>query len=120
MVARGKFRGHDIYYDARHSQWIFGDGVSVEAAWKDRPCGHCGLPSTPQGHDGCLGVLPGAVMNACCGHGEIGEAYVQFSDGTVIRGHVAIAFSRAAQVGCQRVVSQQENDYGYNAESGVG
>ncbi len=91
MVVRGKFLGHAIYYDERCSQWLFGNGVPVSEAWKDRSCGHCGLPNTPQGHDGCLGILPG-VMNACCGHGEIREAYVQFSNGTIIRKQAARDF----------------------------
>lgn len=40
-------------------------------------CDFCGLGPTPEGHDGCIGTLPG-VMNACCGHGDTGVAYVQF------------------------------------------
>ena len=41
-------------------------------------CKHCGLNRTEQGHDGCIGELVG-VMNACCGHGEVKMAYVQFN-----------------------------------------
>jgi len=49
-------------------------------------CDHCDLPRTKEGHDGCLGSLPG-VMNACCGHGEFGSGtYVQLLDGTSISG----------------------------------
>ena len=40
-------------------------------------CDHCGLKRTKEGHDGCIGTLDG-VANACCGHGEINAAYVQF------------------------------------------
>ncbi len=47
-------------------------------------CGYCGLAKTPEGHDGCLGTLPGDVMNACCGHGRPNEAYIQFWDGSRI------------------------------------
>ena len=43
---------------------------------KDK-CGHCGLCRTSEGHDGCIGTLEG-VKNACCGHGEVTKAYVQF------------------------------------------
>ncbi len=42
------------------------------------PCGECKLYRTVEGHDGCLGTLPGAVMNACCGHGAPREAYIQY------------------------------------------
>jgi len=41
-------------------------------------CGHCNLKRTTEGHDGCIGTLPN-VMNACCGHGEIKAAYIQFN-----------------------------------------
>ena len=42
-------------------------------------CGHCNLKRSPEGHDGCLGTLPGDVMNACCGHGGNAEgAYIQY------------------------------------------
>ena len=52
-------------------------------------CGHCNKKRTPEGHDGCLGILPG-LMNACCGHGEIGTAYVQFIDGSTVHKQDAI------------------------------
>ena len=45
----------------------------------ERLCGHCGKHNTKEGHDGCLGVIPDA-MNACCGHGEINDAYIQWSE----------------------------------------
>ena len=41
-------------------------------------CGFCNLKRTPEGHDGCIGTLSN-VMNACCGHGEVKQAYVQFN-----------------------------------------
>lgn len=54
-------------------------------------CKHCNLRRTAEGHDGCLGTLPG-VMNACCGHGEYGSGtYVQLLDGTSISGEDAKA-----------------------------
>ncbi len=55
-------------------------------------CEQCGLPPTPEGHDGCLGTLPeSTVMNACCGHGRDSAAYVQFWGGDCIRGDEALA-----------------------------
>jgi hypothetical protein len=48
------------------------------------PCPHCGLSRTAEGHDGCLGTLPG-VKAACCGHG-VEDGYVLFETGKVIRG----------------------------------
>ena len=54
-------------------------------------CGHCGLKRTSEGHDGCIGELNN-VMNACCGHGENKVAYVQFLDGSCIRGDKALKY----------------------------
>tara|TARA_R100000322_G_scaffold52917_2_gene32857 strand:+ start:397 stop:654 length:258 start_codon:yes stop_codon:yes gene_type:complete len=54
-------------------------------------CVKCGLPPTPEGHDGCLGTLPeSVVMNACCGHGEDRMAYIQYWDKSDVRGTEAI------------------------------
>ena len=54
------------------------------------PCVKCGLNPTPEGHDGCLGTLQGDVMNACCGHGYSGIAYIQYWNGDRISGDRAI------------------------------
>lgn len=45
-----------------------------------KKCGHCKLERTPEGHDGCIGELPGTVINACCGHGGAEDVYIQYSD----------------------------------------
>ena len=57
----------------------------------DPVCGQCGSMKTPEGHDGCLGTLPG-VANACCGHGRESEAYVSLSDGRRLAGREAVAW----------------------------
>jgi len=51
-------------------------------------CNECGELPTLEGHDFCLGELPG-LMNACCGHGDKESAYVQFLDTSCIRGKSA-------------------------------
>lgn len=54
-------------------------------------CAKCRKPPAPEGHDGCLGTLPeDIVMNACCGHGMDSQAYIQYWDGSAIRGRDAI------------------------------
>ena len=62
------------------------------------PCAKCGLPPTPEGHDGCLGEIAsndhGGIMNACCGHGDDRLAYIQYNDGFTIRGSKAIEEQR--------------------------
>lgn len=60
-------------------------------ACRDRPCGFCGEFETKEGHDHCLGRLS-AVVNACCGHGVIAEAYVQFDDWSRLSENDAITF----------------------------
>lgn len=54
----------------------------------NNPCSHCNQYATEKGHDACLGTLIG-IMNACCGHGNIDEAYVQFLDGSTVNGQDA-------------------------------
>ena len=85
----GFHRGHVIYYDG--IKWRYRDTAEPVPDNPYRQCGKCDKPNTPEGHDPCLGTLPG-VMNACCGHGHDDEAYVQHIDGTVIRGALALLF----------------------------
>jgi hypothetical protein len=84
-----KFRGHKI--ECENNIWIFCEnGKPVKDVWKEIGCGYCGKKDTAEGHDNCLGTLPKAiVMNACCGHGQINEAYIQFLNGTIIKGKLA-------------------------------
>ena len=52
-------------------------------------CAHCKLLPIKDGYevyDGCLGKLEGDLINACCGHGRVEIAYIQYSDGNCIRG----------------------------------
>ena len=61
-------------------------------------CAHCGkspIFDNRKGfeheiYDGCIGRLSGEVMNACCGHGNVRCAYVQYSDGSLIKGGEAL------------------------------
>ncbi len=56
-------------------------------------CTHCNKLPTKEGHDGCIGTLPKKeVMNACCGHGNDNQAYVQFWDKPRISGEEAIKY----------------------------
>jgi hypothetical protein len=58
-----------------------------------RPCAKCGKLPTKEGHDACLGTLPG-VIDACCGHG-VREAYIHFENGVTIRGSLVTEFVQA-------------------------
>lgn len=86
MDTKSTHRGHDM--ELVHGNWLYTDTKQLVSDNALRDCGHCGLASTEEGHDGCLGTLSG-VMNACCGHGVESEAYVQFEDGTCCRGEFA-------------------------------
>lgn len=72
--------GHKIKYSVVTGKWHYEDGQLADTF---RPCPKCNELPTEDGHDACLGSLPG-VQNACCGHG-VENAYIQFVDGTEIR-----------------------------------
>lgn len=82
-----KYRGHPI--EEKDGLWIYSDTKESVQANKNIACGHCSKPQTIDGHDGCLGSLP-YVMNACCGHGNDKEAYVQYIDGYCVHSDSAI------------------------------
>lgn len=85
-MTRSKNRGNEIYFNENDKTWYYADtNLSVPDTYKIRPCGNCGRSYTEVGHDGCLGTLIG-LMNACCGHGNVDESYVQFWDGEVVSG----------------------------------
>lgn len=73
-------------------------------------CAKCGLGPTKDGdevYDGCLGKLPGPIMNVCCGHGNNSQAYIQYweeeegGERLIIRGDEAIDEQR-------RLISNRE------------
>lgn len=94
-MIHGMWRGHPMYYDTQ--DWRFVDDNSLVALGESRPCGCCGEYTTPAGHDPCIANLP-SVMNACCGHGCIEDAYVQFVDGRRLRGPAAVEFQTKQRV----------------------
>ena len=95
MTAKSKWRGDEIEYT--DGEYIFSDTKeAVAETYTTRPCGHCGRQETAQGHDACLGTLIG-VVNACCGHGDVAEAYIQLEDGQEIRGQEAVNFQKTTR-----------------------
>ena len=88
-MVKSKCRGNEIYFNNDDKTWYYSDtNLSVPSTHLEHKCGSCGRNYTEEGHDGCLGTLIG-LMNACCGHGDIEEAYVQFWDGECVRGEDA-------------------------------
>lgn len=78
MTVRGRRHGHLTRYDPAAGIWVYDDtGEPIDN--NPRPCPHCGRPPDPDGHDPCLGRIPGAAA-ACCGHG-VEEGYVLHQDG---------------------------------------
>ena len=88
MVARGYLRGHEIKWV--ENKWVYSDN-NQPTIGNERQCGYCGMGNTVEGHDSCLGTLPG-VMNACCGHGKEDNAYVQFSPTSDLWGKTAMSW----------------------------
>ena len=82
------YKGHKIEKNSQ-GLWVYSDSKELVSSNAWIKCGHCGLEVTEHGNDGCIGTLPN-VMNACCGHGNINDAYVQFSDKKIIKGNEAI------------------------------
>ena len=78
-MTRGYLRGHPIFWNEEEELWRFADTGLPIASDPNRPCFVCGWPPTPEGHDACLGHIPGAG-GACCGHGR-GNPYVLWENG---------------------------------------
>lgn len=88
MTVKSKMNGHDIEYV--NGDWVYSDTKeSTINQHGTRSCSHCEKFCTPEGHDACLGTLPG-VTNACCGHGVLNDAYVQIGSGKVVLGETAV------------------------------
>ena len=79
-----KWRGHEVIVS--NGEMFYVD--TGEKSYR-RDCGHCGKSDTIDGHDGCLGEIPD-IMNACCGHGIVEDAYIQYWDGTTDDGQDAL------------------------------
>jgi len=87
-------RGHKIYWDGK--EFRYSDNHTATAGDRQsRDCGSCALPNRKDEHDACIGELPGDVINACCGHGEVTEAYIQYSNKPSLRGVAAVTEMQA-------------------------
>lgn len=95
-------RGHKI--EKLDGEFVYSDTKKITVG-NVRPCGYCGLPNTSDDCDGCLGKLPD-IINACCGHGQIDEAYLQYKDGLIISGKQAIKEIKRLKV----LLDKREND----------
>lgn len=83
------YRANKIECNSALDIWLYSDTQeSVKDNHLTKACGCCGAQRTPEGHDMCLGTLPG-LMNACCGHGVASDCYVQFLDGFSVHGEDA-------------------------------
>jgi hypothetical protein len=93
---KSEYRGRKI--ELRKKEWFYsGTDILVSNDIFCR-CGHCGLDSTKEDHDGCIGELKN-VINACCGHGISNDAYVQLSSGVRLGGAKAIEFIKINKQG---------------------
>jgi len=99
----GYWRGHEIRRVAADA-WAYSDTGESVSSQPARACGRCGGAVTSEGHDACLGTLPG-VMNACCGHGRMADAYVQLNDGRILQGQEAAKWIAGHTATSKRVLS---------------
>ena len=78
--------GNMITWNAKkRTDWFSDDGlIGNDIYTATRRCPACLKPRTIEGHDPCLGTLPG-VKFACCGHG-VHRGYISFTNGVIIRG----------------------------------
>ena len=76
MGAKGQIRGHAVEWDESAGIWRWQDNGSPML--DDRACKSCAERPTREGHDPCLGELPG-VSGACCGHGLANGSLVTVS-----------------------------------------
>jgi len=81
-MSRSKLRGHPIYFDGEC--WRYANNRQKTVGNK-RPCKLCPNDKSETDYDFCLGKL-GRVINACCGHGERNESYIQFENGLIVSG----------------------------------
>lgn len=87
---RHSYRGYEI--EKKNKRWFYSDNKEPVFEFR-RTCGNCGFENTFKDHDWCLGELP-CVMNACCGHGVVRAAYIQFSPERILRGVKALRWVR--------------------------
>lgn len=88
-------RGHPITLTG--DTWVYSDTGEPVPDNPTRRCGHCQRPNRDDGHDACLGVLPG-VRNACCGHGDLPAAYVQTESGALAGALRDLGWARALRL----------------------
>ncbi len=90
-----RLRGHPI--QETRGQWYYAD-TEQPTAGNRRNCALCQIPDTPEGHDPCLGTIPG-VTNACCGHGDPVAAYIQLETGSHAQGMEALRAFKILKIG---------------------
>ncbi len=83
MIHTRGFRGHHAYYDRFNKCWRFVKNRQCIKDGQPLSCERCGCKPTPEGHDACLGTLPG-IKAACCGHG-VNKGCVVWKDGMITR-----------------------------------
>lgn len=81
MTVTANILGHPIEYSYVQKRYVFVDNKELVEG-SNRSCAKCGCYPTSEGHDACLGKLPG-VKNACCGHGYKEYGYVMWKDNVI-------------------------------------
>jgi hypothetical protein len=85
IMITGYKRGHKYSYEWKGLEFHLKNPSPVSI---EKPCIKCGKMPTKEGHDACLGTLPG-VIAACCGHG-VEDGLILFENGVSIKGNFNI------------------------------
>lgn len=96
-LVEGRIMGHKVECFGG-LDWRYKD-TGLPYVENSRSCTICSRFAGDDGHDPCIANLEG-VKNACCGHGFIDDAYIQFHDGRgTIRGEDALTEFRSRNAG---------------------
>ena len=77
----GNIRGNPVYSMSNSDKFYYYEDDTETGPDNIKPCVRCGRMPTTDGHDACLGTIPG-IRNACCGHG-LDDPYIQFENGCI-------------------------------------
>jgi hypothetical protein len=87
-------RGHPVHFDWDRNCFMDCRTEKIVDINKLQ-CPACELFPTAEGHDACLGTIPG-IIAACCGHGYRSECYVKPQHGQILTGIQAFKFLQNA------------------------
>jgi hypothetical protein len=80
MEASSFLNGNKVIWNDEEKVWQYPSGQNTH---RPKRCPKCDKLPDKNGHDKCLGTLPGVAF-ACCGHG-VEDGYIKFTNGVIVR-----------------------------------